>query len=103
MKAYGATLLSTLWPWISIAGVNCSTLDDGGQGSIVERQRALWVATISNAFSSAETYETVSIVLPTNEVQTTGGVPGNGSLNTGVGTDDTIVKLFKVLVGVPDG
>jgi hypothetical protein len=61
------------------------------------------VATASNAFSSAEMYPTVSSVLPTYEAQTDGGVPGNGSLKTAVGTDDRIVLLFKVLVGVPDG
>jgi hypothetical protein len=94
--------LSTLWPWISIAGVNCSTLDVVEQGTIGEPQPALCVATISNAFSSAERYDTVSSVLPTYEVQTNWGVAGNGSLKTGVGTDDRIVKLFKVLVGVPD-
>jgi len=48
-------------------------------------------------------YDTVSSVLPTYEAQTGGGVGGNGSLKTGVGTDERIVKLFKVLVGVPDG
>jgi hypothetical protein len=48
-------------------------------------------------------YATVSSVLPTCEAQTRGGVPGNGSLKTGVGTDDRIVVLFKVLVGVRDG
>jgi hypothetical protein len=48
-------------------------------------------------------YPTVSSVLPTYEAQTADGVPGNGSLKTGVGTDDRMVLLFKVLVGVPDG
>ena len=48
-------------------------------------------------------YPMLSNVLPTNETQTAAGVPGNGSLKTGVGTDDRIVLLFRVLVGVPDG
>jgi len=48
-------------------------------------------------------YDTVSSVLPTYEAQTDCGVGGNGSLKTGVGTDNRIVKLFKVLLGVPDG
>ncbi|MBV8054430.1 MAG: hypothetical protein JO071_04230 [Deltaproteobacteria bacterium] len=48
-------------------------------------------------------YPTLSNALPTNEAQTAVGVPGNGSLKTGVGTDDLIALVFKVLVGVPDG